>query len=191
MYTQKIANIFDHIQDHSRLGLENKFLENKSRQIFLRSTGLLYKFLPTNLGVFKPTFYNFYTPHLRWNSTIYHTELGQNAVFHNFSRQIALSQYSGRAKPFKNFRKFPKSPIRPAGARFYSASCQCGRVFQWTLIELRFNIIANLLLFVLLFNGFSYITMCNLIKRLIRATFLSTPASDVHERWKQTAQTSD
>ena len=26
--------------------------------------------------------------------------------------------------------------------------------------------------------------MCNLIKRLIRATFLSTPASDVHERLK-------
>ena len=26
------------------------------------------------------------------------------------------------------------------------------------------------------------ITMCNLTKRLIRATFLSTPASDVHER---------
>ena len=156
MYTQKIANIFDHIQDHSRSGLENKFLENKSRWIFLRSTGLLYKFLPTNLRVFKPTFYNFYTPHLRWNSTIHHTELGQNAVFHNFSRQIALSQYSGRTKPFKNFRKFPKSPIRPAGSRFYSASCQCGRVFEWTLTELRFNVISNLLLFVLLFNGFSY-----------------------------------
>ena len=30
MYTQKIANILDHIQDHSRSGLENKFLENKS-----------------------------------------------------------------------------------------------------------------------------------------------------------------
>ena len=27
---------------------------------------------------------------------MYHTDLGQNAVFHNFSRQIALSQYSGR-----------------------------------------------------------------------------------------------
>ena len=26
------------------------------------------------------------------------------------------------------------------------------------------------------------ITMCNVIKRLIRATFLSSPASDVHER---------
>ena len=119
MYTQKIANIFDHIQDHSRLGLENKFLENKSRRIFLRSTGLLYKFLPTNLGVFKPTFYNFYISHLRWNSTIYHTDLGQNAVFHNFWRQIALSQYSGRSivktvqKPFKNFQNHPYGqPVR-------------------------------------------------------------------------------
>ena len=40
MYTQEIANIFDHIQDHSRLDLENKFLENKSGRIFLGSTGL-------------------------------------------------------------------------------------------------------------------------------------------------------
>ena len=48
LYTQKLANIFDRIQDLSRLGLENK-----SCRIFLRSTGLLYKFLPTNLGVFK------------------------------------------------------------------------------------------------------------------------------------------
>ena len=154
MYTQKIANIFDHIQDHSRLGLENKFLENKSRRIFLRSTGLLYKLLPTNLGVFKPTCYNFYTSHLRWNSTIYHTDLRQNAVtplrgvwfdvFHNFSRQIALSQYSGRSivKRNRSKLKFPKSPIWPAGSRFYSASCQCGR--------------ANLLLLFLLLNGFIY-----------------------------------
>ena len=142
MYTKKIANIFDHIQDHSRLGLENKFLENKSRRIFLRSTGLLYKFLPTNVGVFKTTFYNFYTSHLRWNSTIYNTDLGQNAV-----RQYpwALSE---------TVQKFPKSPIRPAGSD--SASCQCGRVLEWTLIELRFNLITNLLLFLLLFNGFSY-----------------------------------
>ena len=108
MNTQKIANIFDHIQDHSRLGLENKFLENKSRRIFLRSTGLLYKFLPKNLGVFKPTFYNFSTSHLRWNSTIYHTDLGQNAVFHNFSRQITLSQYSGRSIVKRNHSKISK-----------------------------------------------------------------------------------
>ena len=37
----------------------------------------------------------------------------------------------------------------------------------------------------------SVITMCTLIKRLIRATFLSTPASAVLKRWKQTARTSD
>ena len=102
MYTQKIANIFDHIQDHSRLGLESKFLENKSREIFLRLTGLLYKFLPTNLGVFKPTFYNFYTPHLRWNSTIYHTELGQNAVFHNF-HSVNIQDEPNRSKISENF----------------------------------------------------------------------------------------
>ena len=28
----------------------------------------------------------------------YDTDLGQNAVFHNFARQIALIQYSGRSK---------------------------------------------------------------------------------------------
>ena len=28
----------------------------------------------------------------------YHTDLGQNAVFHNFAIQIALTQYSGRSK---------------------------------------------------------------------------------------------
>ena len=74
--------------------------------------------------------------------------------------------------------KCPKSPIRPAGSRFYSACSQCGRVFEWTLIELCFNIIANLLLF-FCYLMVSVITMCNLIKRLIRATFLSTPASNV------------
>ena len=35
--------------------------------------------------------------HMRGESTIYHTDLGQNTVFHNFLRQIALSQFSGRS----------------------------------------------------------------------------------------------
>ena len=194
MYTQKTANIFDHIQDHSRLGLQNKFLENKSRRIFFRSTGLLCKFLPTNLGVFKPIFYNFYTSHLRWNSTIYHTDFGENTVFQNFSRKIAFSQFSGRSLVgFKRNRsKISKITHTASWFSFLSASCQCGRVFEWTLIELRFNIIASLLLLFFCYLMVSVITMCNLIKRLIRAsTFFSIPASDFHERWKQTAQTSD
>ena len=46
--------------DHSRLGPENK-----SGRIFLRSTGLRYKILLTNLGACEPAFRTFYTSHLR------------------------------------------------------------------------------------------------------------------------------
>ena len=65
------------------------------------------------------------------------------------------------AKPFKTF---PKWPIRPACSHFWRAPN-----LQWTLTELRFNIITNLLFLFFLFNGF--ITMCNLKKRLIGAVF--------------------
>ena len=115
--------------DHSRIGLKNNCLEHKSDRIFLRSTSLLYKILPTSLGTCNPTFYNFYTSHLRWNSTMrrcfYHTDLEQNAVFHNFAIQIALTQYSGRSKHVWAFsgtiKKIPKSPIRLAGSHFWQA----------------------------------------------------------------------
>ena len=137
-----------------------QILGKQIRPNFLLSTSLLYKILPTNLGVCKPTFYTFYTSHLRWNSTFYHTDLGQNTAFHNFSMFRTINR-GLLAKPFK---KFPKSPIRPAGSHFWQAPN-----FQWTLKELRFNIIKNLLCLFFLFNGF--ITMCNLKKRLIRAAF--------------------
>ena len=145
MYTQKIANIFDHIQDHSRLGLENKFLENKSGRIFLRSTGLLYKFLPTNLGVFKPTFHNFYTSHLRWNYCLSYrprTECGIPQFFKTNCTQ-SIFRMINRGLLTKPFKKFPKSPIRPAGSHFWQApslQCELWRVFEGTSIELRFNI---------------------------------------------------
>ena len=71
--------------DHRRLIWPGK----KIRPNFLRSTRLLYKILQTNLGACKQTFYTIYQSHTRWNSTIYYTDLGQNVVFHNFSRQIA------------------------------------------------------------------------------------------------------
>ena len=31
-------------------------------------------------------------------AVFYHTDLGQNGVFHNYARQIVLVQYSGRSK---------------------------------------------------------------------------------------------
>ena len=173
--------------DHSRLyiGLENKFLENKSGRIFLRSTGLLYKFSPKNLRVCKPTFYTFYTSHLRWNSTIYHTDLGQNTV-----RQIALSQCLGRSivgfwrNRSKNFQ------ITHTASRF---SFLVRAVSVWSIVWMNFNRDTlqhnhELIIINFCYLMVSVITMCNLIKRLIRTT-LSTPASDVHERWKQTPRT--
>ena len=46
--------------DHRRLGLKNKFLENKIRPIFLPSISSITKnILPTNLVVSKPAFYTF------------------------------------------------------------------------------------------------------------------------------------
>ena len=57
----------------------------------------------------------------------YHTDLGQNAVFHTFAIQIAIIQCSGPSKNAwalaKPLTKFPNSPIRPAGSHFCSASC--------------------------------------------------------------------
>ena len=115
MYTQEIANIFDHIQGHSRLGLENKFLENKSGLCFLRSTGLLYKFLLTNLGLFKPTFYNWLL-HITFEVKQYYlsyrpqTECGISQFF----KTNWTGQYSGRSgvgfkrnQRSKNFQNHP------------------------------------------------------------------------------------
>ena len=78
---------------------------------------------------------------------------------HSFNIQDNQSRRGLFSKPLK---EFPRSPIWPAGSHFCSASC--GRVFEWTLIELRSNIIKNLLC---LFNG-------------LTRGILSTPASDVH-----------
>ena len=45
-----------------------------------------------------------------------------------------------------------------------------------------FIIIIIIIIIIICYLMVSVITMCNLIKRFICATFLSTPASDVHER---------
>ena len=131
--------------DHSRLGLENKFLENKSGRIFLRSTSLLYKICGlTNLGACKITYYTFYTSHLRWNSTMrgcfYHSNLGQHYFtilkykLHSFNIQDDRSTRGLLAKPLK---------ISIQNHLYGQPVASCG-VFEWTLIELPFNIIKNL-----------------------------------------------
>ena len=77
--------------------------------------------------------------------TIYHTDLVQNAVFHSTDWTQSMFRTINRGLLAKPFKKFPNHPFgRPVLVS--SASCQCGQVFEWTLIELRFNIITNLLL---------------------------------------------
>ena len=95
----------------------------------------------------------------------YHTDLIQNAVFHNFSGQIAFIQYSDHrstrgplAKPFK---KFPKSPMRPPGSYFCTSAKYSVNIKR---VSLQHN--KEFIVFIFLFNGFT--TMCNLKKRLIR-----------------------
>ena len=57
--------------DHSRLGLENKFLENKSGRIFCFRQVYFTKSWQQIWGCVNQPTDTFYTSHLRWNSTIY------------------------------------------------------------------------------------------------------------------------
>ena len=100
----------------------------------------------------------------------YHTDLVQNTVVHNFSRQIAFIQYSSipwkhawtfnqrnRSKNFQNH--LYGQPVLTFDKR---------QICEEILKELRFNVIKNLLSLFFI-NGF--ITMCNLKKRLLRSAF--------------------
>ena len=134
------------------------------RPNFLRSTSL--QILANKCGCVQTNllFFFFNTPHLRRKSTMrrcfYHTGLVQNAVFHNFSRQIAFIQYSGSSKHgwtlyqrnrSKNFQNhLHGKPVLTFDKR---------QICEEILKELRFNVIKNLLSLFFL-NGF--ITMCNL-----------------------------
>ena len=51
------------------------------------------------LALAKSIYYHLYiTSEVKQRYCFHHTDLGQNAVFHNFATQIALIQYSGRWK---------------------------------------------------------------------------------------------
>ena len=156
--------------DHSRLGLENKFLENKSGRIFCVRQVYFTKSCQQVWGRVNQPFILFI--HHIWGETVpwgavfiiqtsdrmqYFTILKYK--LHSFNIQDDRSTRGLLAKPLKNFQNhlYNGQPV-----------ASCG-VFEWTLIELHFNIIKNLLCLFFLFNGF--ITMCNLKKRLIRAAF--------------------
>ena len=151
--------------DHSRLGLENKFLQ-KIRPNFLLSTSLLYKILPTNLGVCKPTFSTFYTSQLRWNSTIYLQTSDRMQYFTIFQDKLhSVNIQDDQSLAFsETVQKISK--ITYTASRF-SLLTSAKFAVNINRVTLQHN--KEFAIFIFLFNGF--ITMCNLKKRLIRAAF--------------------
>ena len=73
----------------------------------------------------------------------YHTDLRQNAVFHNILQQKLHSfniqdDRSTRGLLAKPLKKIPKSHIQPAGSHFCSASCsEC--LNEHTRVKLQHN----------------------------------------------------
>ena len=134
--------------DHSSLGLENEFLENKSgriswfRQVYLtKSCQELWVHVNEHFILF---IYHIWGETAIWGAVFiiqtsdkmqYFTIFKTNCT-HSIFRNVRSTRRL-LAKPFK---KFPKSPIRPADSHFWQAPN-----FQWTLKELLFNIIKNLL----------------------------------------------
>ena len=82
----------------------------------------------------------------------YHTDLRQNAVFHNFLRKIALIQYS--------------EPSKHAWALSNRFSLLTSAKFSVNIKRVTLQHHKEFIVFIFLFNGFK--TMCNLKKRLIR-----------------------
>ena len=119
------------VLDHSRLVVENKFLEKKSDRIFAFDKFTLQNLanksgcVQTNLSYFL-----YITSKVKeYYEALFLSYRPQTigSQFHNFSRLIAFIQNSGPsrskhgllAKPFK---EFPKSPIRPAGSIFLTSA---------------------------------------------------------------------
>ena len=120
----------------------------------------------------------------------YHTDLGQNAAFHNFAIQIALIKYSGRWKHAWAFSETVKkiSKITHTASRFATilTSAKWMNNYRVTLQQSKEFIMFIMFIIIFLFDGF--ITMCNLRKRLIRAAFWVLLQAVFMNDWKQTAQ---
>ena len=81
--------------DHSRLGLENEFLQNKSGRIFCVRRVYFTKSCQQIWGRVNQPFILFIR---QISGETVRTMRGCFYLFHNFARQVALIQYSGRSK---------------------------------------------------------------------------------------------
>ena len=109
--------------DHST-GVENK----PGRSFSISSTSLLYKFLPINLGACKQTFC-FFIHHI-WGERVLRgavfiiqtsTKCSNSQFFKTNCIHSIFKTIEARVDFYWQFKKFPKSPIRPAGSNFWQA----------------------------------------------------------------------
>ena len=176
--------------DHSRLGLENKFLENKSGRIFCVRQVYFTKSCQQVWGRVNQPFILFI--HHIWGETvpIYHTDLGQYiryfTIFQDKLHSVNVQDDQSWAFS-ETVQKISKVTYTASRFSQFWQICSASycRVFEWTLIEVLFNIIKNLLCPFFIFNDF--ITMCNLKKRLIRLGFWVLLQAMFTNDWKQRA----
>ena len=128
--------------DHSRLGLENKFLENKSGWIFCFQQVYFPKSYQQIWGCVNLDllYFLFITSEVKQYFLSYRPQT-ECSILQFFKTNCTKSIFRtiNRGVLAKLFKKFPKAPIRPAGSHLWRAPN-----LQWTLIELHFNIIKNL-----------------------------------------------
>ena len=148
--------------DHSRLGLENEFLENKSGRIFLRSTSLLNKLWERVNNPFIPFIQHIWGETVLWGTVFiiqtsdriqYFTVFQEKLHSWSFNIQDDRSTRGLLAKPLK---KCPKSHIQPAGSHFCNASCsEC--LNEHTRVKLQHNKEIIMFIFYLM-----VLSICNL-----------------------------
>ena len=168
---------------HSRLSVENKFLENKSGRIFLRSTSLLYcqQIWVRANQPFILFIHHIWGERVLWGSVLScrpRTKCSSSqffktncihSIFRTIKARVGFSR--NRSKNFQNH-------LYGQSVLTFDKLQICKEILK----ELLFNMIKGLF-FV---NGF--VTMCNLKRRLIRAVFWILLQAMFMNDWKQTAK---
>ena len=175
--------------DHSRLGLENEFLENKLGRIFCVPQVYLTKSCQ-QLWVRVNQHFILFIHHI-WGETVIwgavfiiqtSDKMQYFTIFQDKLRSFNIQNRTKNAWAFsKTVQKISK--ITYTASRF---SLLTSAKFSVNTKRVRFNIIKNLLCLFFLFNGF--IRMCNLKKHLIRAAFWVLLQTMFMNDWKQTAK---
>ena len=128
--------------DHSRLGLENEsfWIFCLGWVYFTKSCQQIWRCVNQAFILF---IHHIWGETVLWGTAFIIQTSDRMQYFTVFQNNCTQSLFRTiyRWLLVKPFKKFPKSPIRPAGSRLLTS----GRVCEWTLIELRFNIITNLL----------------------------------------------